>query len=84
MKYRVRIISKAGKDLDALSGHDFDAIKRKILALSDNPRLFGCKKLTADEGYRLRSGDFRIVYRIDDQAKEVVIYRIKHRKEVYR
>ena len=84
MKYRVKIIPKAEKDLDAVNGHEFDSIKRKILALSDNPRPFGCKKLTADEGYRLRSGDFRIVYRIDDQAKEVVIYRVKHRKEVYR
>ncbi|MCX5666119.1 MAG: type II toxin-antitoxin system RelE/ParE family toxin [Candidatus Omnitrophica bacterium] len=84
MKYCVKIIPKAEKDLDAVSGHEFDAIKKKILALSDNPRPFGCKKLTADEGYRLRSGDFRIVYRIDDQVKEVVIYRVKHRKEVYR
>ena len=84
MKYRIRIIPKAEKDLDAIVGHDFDAIKKKILALSENPRPFGCKKLIADEGYRLRSGDFRIVYRIDDSAREIIIYRIKHRKEAYR
>ena len=84
MKYRIKVIPKAEKDLDAVSGHDFDAIKKKILALSENPRPFGCKKLTADEGYRLRSGDFRIIYRIDDQSKEVIIYRVKHRKEAYR
>lgn len=84
MKYRLKIIAKAEKDLDVVTGHDFDGIKKKILALSENPRPFGCKKLTAEEGYRIRSGDFRILYRIDDHAKEVMIYRIKHRKEVYR
>ncbi|MDP3791659.1 MAG: type II toxin-antitoxin system RelE/ParE family toxin [Candidatus Omnitrophota bacterium] len=84
MKYSIKIVSKAEKDLDTITMHDFDAIKKKILALSENPRPFGCKKLTADEGYRLRSGDFRIVYRIDDKAREVIIYRIKHRKDVYR
>ena len=65
-------------------GNDFDDVKRKILTLSENPRPFGCKKLTDDEGYRLRSGDFRILYRIDDRLKEIINYRIKHRKEVYR
>ena len=84
MRYRIKIMPRAGKDLDAISGHDFDAIKKKILTLSENPRPFGCKKLTADEGYRLRSGDFRIVYRIDDEAREIIIYRVKHRKEAYR
>lgn len=83
MKYRIRIIPRAEKDLDAVAGHDFDAIKKKVLALSENPRPFGCKKLTADEGYRLRAGDFRILYRIDDHAKEVIIYRVKYRKEAY-
>ena len=84
MSYKLKIIARAEKDLDALHGHDFDAVKRKILSLSENPRPFGCKKLTADEGYRIRSGDFRILYRIDDHAKDVIVYRVKHRKEVYR
>jgi len=84
VKYRLIIIPKAEKDLDALGDHDFDTVKKKILLLSENPRPFGCKKLTADEGYRIRSGDFRILYRIDDHAKEVIIYRVRHRKEVYR
>ena len=42
------------------------------------------QKLAADEGYRIRAGDFRILYRIDDRAKEVIIYRVKHRREAYR
>lgn len=84
MKYSIRIILKAEKDLDAIAGHDFDTIKKKIMALSDNPRPFGCKKLTSDEGYRLRSGNFRILYRIDDHMKQAMIYRVKDRKEAYR
>ena len=84
MSYQVKIIARAEKDLNAVTGRDFDAIKRKVLALSETPRPFGCKKLTGDEGYRIRSGDFRILYRIDDRAKEIVIYRVKHRREVYR
>jgi len=84
MKYALKIIPKAQKDLDDIKGKDFDFIKRKILSLSKNPRPLGCKKLTREEGYRIRSGNFRVLYRIDDSAKEVIIYRVKYRKEAYR
>ena len=84
MRYQLKIIPKAQKDIDAISGRGFDYIKRKISALSENPRPFGCKKLTAEEGYRIRAGDFRILFRIKDSAREVIIYRVKYRKEAYR
>ena len=84
MKYHLEIIKKGQKDLDDIKGKDFDVIKKKILSLAENPRPFGCKKLTNEEGYRIRTGNFRILYRIDDPAKEVIIYRVKHRKEAYR
>jgi mRNA interferase RelE/StbE len=84
VKYHIKIISKAEKDLDIFTGRDFDALKKKIASLSENPRPSGCQKLTNEEGYRIRSGDFRIIYRIDDPSKEVIIYRIKHRREAYR
>ena len=84
MTYHLKIIPKAEKDLDLITGRDFDALKKKILSLSVNPRHFGCQKLTNEDGYRIRMGDFRILYRIDDNAKEVMIYRIKHRRESYR
>lgn len=84
MRYHLKIMAKAQKDLDAITGKDFDFIKIKILALSGNPRPFGCKKLTLEEGHRIRVGNFRVLYRIDDSLKEVIIYRIKHRKDVYR
>ena len=84
MKYRIALIAKAVKDLDDLEAHNFGPIKKKIIALADNPRPFGCKKLSSDEGYRIRFGDFRIVYRINDPAKEVIVYRVKRRSEAYR
>lgn len=62
----------------------FIQLKDKILTLASDPRPHNCVKLTADEGYRIRSGDYRIIYRIDDKNRIVYIYRVKHRKEVYR
>ena len=84
MIYHLKIIPQCEKDLDSIGGRDFDALKKKVLSLSANPRPFGCQKLTNEDGYRIRMGDFRILYRIDDNAKEVIIYRIKHRREAYR
>jgi len=82
--YKIKIISHAGKDLDYLQGKVFTKIKNEIIGLSKNPRPYGVIKLTNQEGYRLRLGDYRILYRIDDKLKEIFIYRIKHRKEAYR
>lgn len=82
--YQLRIIPSAQDDMDNFHGKIFENIKKKILTLSNNPRPFGAINLTKEEGYRLRAGDCRILYRIDDKQKEVIIYRIKHRKESYR
>ena len=82
--YRVRIIPRAQRDLDDITGKLFDQISEAILALGDEPRPQGAVKLTGLEGYRIRVRDMRILYRIDDQAKEVIVYRIRHRREVYR
>ena len=82
--YRIEIIPSAQKDLDNLEKRFFEQIKDRINYLESNPRAPNCLKLTGEEGYRIRSGDFRILYRIDDKNKIVYIYRIKHRKESYR
>jgi len=84
MRYNLKVIPKAGKDFDELEIRDRDFVKKKIVLLGENPRPFGCQKLADDEGYRIRAGNFRILYRIDDHAKEVIIYRVKHRREAYR
>ena len=84
MSYNLKIIAKAQKDLDGIRGKDFSLIKKKIMGLAQNPRPFGCSKLTIEEGHRIRIRGFRILYRIDDRLKEIIIYRIKYRREVYR
>ncbi len=82
--YKIKLIPQAQKDLDKFPPKIFNQIKNEILKLAPDPRPHGVIKLTNQEGYRQRSGDYRILYRIDDAAKEIYIYRIKHRKEVYR
>ena len=79
--YKVEVIPSAQKDLDNLEKKFFIQIRNKIDSLKSNPRPVNCLKLTAEEGYRLRSGNYRIIYRIDDKNKIVYIYRVKHRKE---
>ena len=82
--YEISIIASARKDLDSLDEKVFTQIKNKIISLASNPRPSGSLKLTAEEGYRIRSGNYRILYRIDDKNRMIYIYRIKHRKESYR
>lgn len=82
--HKINIIPSARKDLDGLDKRFFTQIKNKIISLASNPRPSGCLKLTAEEGYRIRSGNYRILYRVDDKNKVIYVYRIKHRKESYR
>jgi len=66
---------------------DLPAIKRitqKLQQLEQNPRPPGVRKLRGlPHGYRIRVGDWRILYTIDDQAKEIQVYRIKQRAKAY-
>lgn len=52
--------------------------------LANLPRPPGSKKLSGIDGYRIRKGDYRILYTIDDKAKEVKVYKLGHRREIYR
>ena len=84
MAYRIIIKPSAEKDLDLLPDKEVLMISRHIEALSTNPRPFGVQKLTDAEGYRIRSGRYRILFEIDDGRQIVFVFRIKHRKEAYR
>ena len=85
MSYRLTVIPRALKDLDKLEGKLLTHVTEAIRALADDPRPPGSLKLSDEEdGYRARVRDIRILYRVDDRAKEVVVYRVKHRREVYR
>ena len=60
-------------------------IVEKIDALAENPRPIGCKKLKdSHHAYRIRIGDYRVVYHIDENAKEILLDYIRHRKDAYR
>lgn len=84
VKYSLEIKSSAQKELDALDDALFTRLDRKILALIDNSRPAGCKKLRGYKNqWRIRAGDWRVVYIIDDAAKLVTVTRIAHRREVY-
>ena len=81
--YSIVLKSSAQKELDALDDRVFSRIDRKILALAETPRPPGCKKLKGyKDHWRIRVGDWRVVYIIDDLAKRVSVTRVAHRREV--
>ena len=83
--YALFIRRSAERDLRKLSQVILWRVNEKILALRHNPRPPGVRKLVgALEGWRIRMGDYRILYQIDDDAQTVTIVRVKHRREVYR
>ncbi len=77
MNYRIVIERKAEKEAGKIPSKHRSAIDFAILSLAANPRPRDSKKLTEKEGYRIRAGNYRILYSIDDAAKTVIIYRIK-------
>ena len=85
-EYRLLIKSSAGNELDA-AGTKADRLRivQRIQALTGNPRPQGSEKLAGySDRYRIRQGSYRIVYLIDDEHREVTIFKIGHRKDVYR
>lgn len=81
--YEILLLPPAQKDLDKLEPQTFARVVKSIRALREDARPPGSLKLTDEDGYRLRAGDHRILYRIDDAHRRVFIYRIKHRKDAY-
>ena len=82
--YEIHIKKDAEKDLLSLPKADLKRVTKKIKKLAGLPRPIGCEKLQGEEGYRIRQGDYRIIYFVDDTEKMVRIIRIGNRKEVYR
>jgi mRNA interferase RelE/StbE len=74
----------ATRELDSIPKKILQQITKRLQALAENPRPPGCDKLSGQERYRVRQGDYRIVYGIDDSAKVVDVVKIAHRREVYR
>ena len=84
MHYEIIIKPSAQKDLDKLPFSEIKRIASKLEQLRANPRPIGIQKLSDQEGFRIRSGKYRILFAIDDEARSIFVYRLKHRKNVYR
>jgi mRNA interferase RelE/StbE len=82
--YAVELKSSARKELESLPDTVLVRVVRKIESLAQDPRPAGCKKLRGyKDQWRVRVGDWRVVYVIDDAARLVSVTRIAHRREVY-
>jgi mRNA interferase RelE/StbE len=82
--YRVALTSSAAQELQKLASQIVARIFPHIESLASNPRPSGCKKMQGgDREYRIRIGNYRVVYTIDDKNLLVEVTRIRHRKDVY-
>lgn len=84
MSYEVQLQPRARKEFLALPPNLAKQITDALHILEQNPRSRRAIKLSGGDSYRHRVGDYRILYEIDDRARKVVVYRIKHRREAYR
>lgn len=84
--YRIRIDRRVKKDFKSIQAQDIKRIKSAIQDLSNNPRPDGCTKRKGDKGdyYRIRVGNYRVVYSIEDEFLLVLVVRIGHRREIYK
>ncbi len=83
--YRVLLERGAEKDLTRLPSEIHDRVIAAIQGLATNPRPPGCRKLAGSKhDWRVRVGDYRVVYEIDDRIRVVRVNRVRHRREVYR
>lgn len=84
--YRLLLKASAAKELEAVSPKtDRQRLARRIRRLAVEPRPPGCQKLVGtEERYRVRQGRYRIVYAVDDRERAVVVFKIGHRRDVYR
>jgi mRNA interferase RelE/StbE len=82
--FKIELRRIAQRSLDKLPPRDFKAVLEAVKALADSPRPNGVEKLKGVPLWRVRQGDYRIVYSINDIERMVIIVRIGHRREIYR
>ena len=85
MPYRIQVKKSAAKEIAALPKRDRRSVVKAIETLTETPRPVGVRKLAGTkDAYRLRVGDYRIIYQIDDNVLTIFIIRVRHCKDVYR
>lgn len=83
-EYNLAISKTAQKQLDKLTDNIADLLIEAIQNLAYDPRPQGCKKLKGRDGYRIRKGDYRIIYDIYDNTLTIEIVALGHRKDIYK
>ena len=84
MNYSLFILPRAQKELAQLTAGPFARVRGAIRELANDPRPPGCLKLTGRDGWRLRVGEFRVIYEIDDEHRLVTVLNVGRRRDVYR
>jgi mRNA interferase RelE/StbE len=84
MRYRVVLSKSVQKELDRLPDNIASRILMRLAGLETNPRPADVKKLKGRDAWRIRVGDYRVIYEIHDRVLQIIIVSIGHRREVYR
>jgi mRNA interferase RelE/StbE len=85
MKYQIYILNNPSRSIKKLPLSVQNDLRKTIRNLAENPRPQGVKKLSGNENlYRIRKGDYRIIYQIEDDVLLIIIVLVGHRKEIYR
>ena len=84
MSYKICILRRAQKELSRIPNRSFERIKESIIRLGEDPLPRDCKKLTGRDGWRIRVGDYRVIYEVDSGERVVTVLHIGHRRDVYR
>ena len=82
--YRIDLLPSASRALARLAGPLKKRVSARIDALAEEPRPPGCRKLAGSNYWRIRIGDYRVLYSIEDAILVVLVVRVGHRREVYR
>jgi mRNA interferase RelE/StbE len=83
-KYKIIFRKSVAQDMRRIPNRDLRRILAIIDSLSDEPRPFGVERLSGQEKYRVRQGNYRIIYEISDKELIVIVVKVGHRKDVYR
>ena len=82
--FEIRFKESVARDLRQLPNRDIERILKRIHKLQKEPRPTGCEKLSTQERFRVRQGNYRIIYEVDDENQIVIVYKVGHRREVYK
>ena len=83
MRFQIEILRSAQKSLSRIQSQDQDRIIEAIRSLADEPRPHGCKKLSGRDAWRIRIGNYRVIYEIRESKLVILIVDIGHRREIY-